>query len=173
MHVCFSNNQSFVLEVAMEAIQAILSRSDHTQLYEVINHNLRLLAAENQQLMRLKEKLDSSIVLSSLSVPVNVVTMHSAVDLFMPDKARAMTCMLVFPQETSLSRNRISVLSPLGTALLGSSEGEMIEVNQLSGVRRFIIRRILYQPESARTTGQSEHGLAREWFTCQGPDTHE
>lgn len=57
---------------------------------------------------------------------------------------------LVFPAQANIDEGKISVLSPIGTALLGYAKGDKIEWMVPAGARRIQIEDILYQPESAR-----------------------
>jgi len=56
---------------------------------------------------------------------------------------------LVYPEAADLELGKLSVLAPLGTALLGSRTGEVIEFDTPGGVRRLKVERVLYQPEAA------------------------
>jgi regulator of nucleoside diphosphate kinase len=56
---------------------------------------------------------------------------------------------LVYPDHANVTEGRISVLAPIGTAILGCSEGEMVEWEVPDGIRSLKVERILYQPEAA------------------------
>jgi regulator of nucleoside diphosphate kinase len=56
---------------------------------------------------------------------------------------------LVYPGEANLAKKRLSVLSPIGTAILGYGEGDRIEWEVPSGLAKIHIRKVLYQPEAA------------------------
>jgi regulator of nucleoside diphosphate kinase len=56
---------------------------------------------------------------------------------------------LVFPTEADYVRGWLSVLAPIGTALLGYRAGDTIELEVPAGVRRLKIEQVLYQPEAA------------------------
>ncbi|MPN08809.1 Regulator of nucleoside diphosphate kinase [bioreactor metagenome] len=55
---------------------------------------------------------------------------------------------LVYPCDADWGENRLSVLSPVGTAILGYSEGDDIEWKVPSGTARITIKKLLYQPEA-------------------------
>jgi regulator of nucleoside diphosphate kinase len=55
---------------------------------------------------------------------------------------------LVYPWEADVDSNRVSVLAPLGTALLGYREGDQIEWHMPGGMRRLRVEKILHQPEA-------------------------
>jgi regulator of nucleoside diphosphate kinase len=56
---------------------------------------------------------------------------------------------VVFPSEADSEQGKISVLAPVGTALLGYRVGDTVEWVVPGGLRRLKIERILYQPEAA------------------------
>lgn len=104
---------------------------------------------ERQDLESLADELERAEIVSSKNVPPDVVTMNSKVVLRDIDSREAMTCTLVFPGEADIGTGAISVLAPVGTAILGYSKGDMVEWAVPSGIRRIMIEEILYQPEAA------------------------
>jgi regulator of nucleoside diphosphate kinase len=56
---------------------------------------------------------------------------------------------LVFPQEADASEGRISILAPVGTAMIGYRVGDVIEWEVPSGLRRLKVEDVLYQPEAS------------------------
>ncbi|HET9213096.1 MAG TPA: GreA/GreB family elongation factor [Thermoanaerobaculia bacterium] len=55
----------------------------------------------------------------------------------------------VFPHEADYKEGRISILAPLGTALLGFRVGDVVEWRMPAGTRTLRIEELLYQPEAA------------------------
>jgi regulator of nucleoside diphosphate kinase len=55
---------------------------------------------------------------------------------------------LVFPGDANIDAGAISVLAPVGTAILGYAKGDVIEWLVPSGIRRIVIEEVLYQPEA-------------------------
>ena len=97
----------------------------------------------------LAEELDFAIVVPSDHIPKNVVTMNSR--LIYADESTGQTreVELVYPSEADPVAGRISVLAPVGCALLGLSAGQSIDWNLPSGqVHRLRVERILSQPGS-------------------------
>jgi len=78
-----------------------------------------------------------------------VVTMNSKVILRDLDISEEMNYCLVFPKDADIASGAISVLAPVGTAILGYREGDIVEWPVPSGKRRIRIEKILYQPEAA------------------------
>jgi regulator of nucleoside diphosphate kinase len=56
---------------------------------------------------------------------------------------------LVYPADADMAHNRISVLAPIGTAILGYRLGDVIEWPVPAGLRRIRVEEVLYQPERA------------------------
>jgi regulator of nucleoside diphosphate kinase len=94
-------------------------------------------------------ELSRAEVVPSEHVPVDVVTMDSTVLLRDVDSSQATTVTVVFPERADASLGRVSVLAPVGTAILGFAVGDLVEWPVPSGVRRLRIEALLYQPEAA------------------------
>ncbi len=87
--------------------------------------------------------------MSAKDIPANVVTMNSRVVLHDLGSGEEKTYTLVFPRNANVDTGAISVLAPVGTAILGYAAGDEIEWRVPSGTRRFRIEEVLYQPEAA------------------------
>ncbi|KAB2835548.1 MAG: transcription elongation factor GreAB, partial [Candidatus Brocadia sp.] len=59
------------------------------------------------------------------------------------------TYTLVFPENADIARGKISILAPIGTAMLGYEAGDAFEWKVPAGKRRLKVKQILYQPEAA------------------------
>jgi regulator of nucleoside diphosphate kinase len=97
----------------------------------------------------LAAELRRAVVVTAKEVPAKVVTMNSRVVLRDLDSGEEKTYTLVFPRKANVDAGAISVLAPVGTAILGYAEGDEIEWRVPSGNRRLRIEKVLYQPEAA------------------------
>jgi regulator of nucleoside diphosphate kinase len=97
----------------------------------------------------LVKELDRAIVVPSKEVPPDVITMNSQVRLRDLDTGEEMIYTLVFPEDGNISQGKVSVLAPIGTAMLGYQVGETFEWEVPAGNRKIKIEEILYQPEAA------------------------
>lgn len=75
--------------------------------------------------------------------------MNSTVHLVDLDTQEEMVYTLVFPDQADLALEKISVLAPIGTAMLGYGVGDTFAWQVPDGVRRLLIKDVLYQPEAA------------------------
>jgi regulator of nucleoside diphosphate kinase len=95
----------------------------------------------------LERELDRAIVVSSAAVPADVVTMNSRVRYSDEKDGVERTVSLVYPSRANEAAGKVSVLAPVGTALLGLSEGQSIEWAFPDGLRRLRVEEVLHQPE--------------------------
>ena len=103
----------------------------------------------------LLDELERAELVPAAEVGPKVVTMNSRVRIMDPDAGEARTVTLVYPGEEDSLRGRVSVLTPLGTALLGLPEGARMEWRTLDGRSKGIaVLEVQYQPEA--------HGLDLE-----------
>ena len=56
---------------------------------------------------------------------------------------------LAYPHQADATRGRISVLAPIGTALLGYREGDIVEWQVPARLKRLQIVEVIFQPEGA------------------------
>jgi regulator of nucleoside diphosphate kinase len=100
-------------------------------------------------LTTLKQELDRTEVVPPTTVPRDVVTMHATVRVRDLKSGEPETYTLVYPEEADIDDGKLSVLAPLGAALLGTRAGQVVEVAAPVGLRRIKLERVLYQPEAA------------------------
>jgi regulator of nucleoside diphosphate kinase len=119
--------------------------------------NLSLIGAHARLLQRLLER---ATVVSSDAVPADVVTMNTQVVLSDDAAGERRIVRVVYPADADAARDFVSVLEPLGTALLGGSPGQVIEYR--SGARRRCLRieKLVYQPEHSLRTQLVTKGAA-------------
>lgn len=105
---------------------------------------------ELPHIRQLADELErAQVILDPLLTPRDVITMRSKVRLCEVGSTNAMQCTLVYPQERDPENGCISVLAPLGTAMLGYRVGDTFEVTLPKGVAEYLVEEVLYQPEAA------------------------
>lgn len=128
----------------------VVTETDMRKLQALIDA-FRLNGKRDQShLDELEEELNRAQVLRPDRVPTNVVTMNSRVRVTDLDTGKKFVYQIVFPRDANVSENKISVLAPIGTALLGYEAGSEIEWTVPGGTRRFRIDAVEYQPEAQR-----------------------
>jgi len=133
----------------MIAKSAVITEWDFDRLSDLVR-SARWRAVYGSLLARLEQELGRGRMVDPARVPRNVVTMNSRVRIRnIGADERAETYTLVYPPDADIELGRLSVLAPLGTALLGARVGDGLVVNAPAGPRPIRVERILYQPEAA------------------------
>jgi regulator of nucleoside diphosphate kinase len=96
----------------------------------------------------IEQELDRAEIVEREAIPRDVITMNSEVRLRDLDSGEVRSYRLIFPTQ-SRSDNSISVLAPIGTAMLGYRTGDVIKWRVPKGVRRLKVLEVVYQPEAA------------------------
>ncbi|MGE8722808.1 nucleoside diphosphate kinase regulator [Leptospira terpstrae] len=111
--------------------------SNHTKRNKV-ETNVKDLLGEIER----AQKVDSH------TIPPNYVTMNSVIELKNLEELEFQEFRLVFPEDANTQENKISVLAPIGTAILGYKVGDVIQWKFPGGQSQFQITNIKYQPEA-------------------------
>jgi len=128
--------------------QAPISGTDLPRLKNLL-HSSRYQSTDSKMLAHLRGELERRTVASAADVPSDVVTMRSRVRILDLGTNRTETFTLVFPEEANLQERKMSVLAPVGAAVLGARVGEILHVKVPAGTRHIKVVRLLYQPEAA------------------------
>jgi regulator of nucleoside diphosphate kinase len=102
-----------------------------------------------QYLEELDQELDRAEVVKPEEVSTDVITMNSTFRLRDLDQGENVVYTLVFPAKADSANGKISILAPVGTAVLGYRVGDVVEWNVPAGLKRFRVEQIMYQPEAA------------------------
>lgn len=124
-----------------------ITRFDKSRLMRV----LRTLdaVANREEIEGLERELERGIEVDSTEVAPDVVTMNSTVRVTDLDTNTTHLYTIVFPGDADFEKGHISILSPIGTALLGYRAGDVVTWAMPRGTRRVRIEELVYQPEAA------------------------
>lgn len=120
----------FGIEVLMSSPPIVVSVEDRDRLSRLIEQTATAIAES------LEVELDRARVLPSHDVPPNVVVMNSDIEYEDTTTGQRRRVRLVYPSDANTTDGRISVLAPLGCALLGLQVGHEIDWRMPGGVRR-------------------------------------
>jgi regulator of nucleoside diphosphate kinase len=129
-------------------VELEITETDFDRLSQLVD-SPRYRATHPVFLAGLRRELDRGRVVPAVEVAKGTVTMRSRVRVRDLRARESETFTLVYPEEADIDEGKVSVLAPLGMALLGARVGAVVEVNAPGGVRRFRVEEILYQPEAA------------------------
>ncbi|MFK3870438.1 nucleoside diphosphate kinase regulator [Pseudoalteromonas rhizosphaerae] len=127
--------------------ELIISSLDADRLYDLMES---LPAGSFAGEKELEAELGRATIVEPKDVPSTVVTMNSTVNFIVESTKEEFTKTLVYPKNADASADKISILAPVGSALLGLSQGDEIEWPKPSGgLIKVKIKAITYQPERA------------------------
>ena len=125
-----------------------VTHEDMRRLTDLVESAERISSRDLPHLRMLKKELERAEVVPSAELPADVVTMNSRVRVRDMDSGRESTYALVFPRDADVAQGRISVLAPIGTAIIGYRAGDVIEWEVPAGEKRFKVEEVLYQPRA-------------------------
>ena len=125
-----------------------VTKIDFEELCRLVESRRAGRSSDRQYLDTLEQELDRAEIVEPHAVPGDVVTMNSEVRLKDLDSGEVKVYRLVFPSQAR-TENTVSVLAPIGTAMLGYRAGDVIEWRVPKGIRRLEVLDVVYQPEAA------------------------
>ncbi len=125
----------------MKEHEIYISEKDHARIKHLLSYS--------EEYEELEAELDRANIIRDDQVPKDLVTMNSQIKFLNIDDNKEMIITIVYPNDADFSKGRISVLAPLGSALIGLKIGEEIDWQFPTGKsKRLRILEILYQPEA-------------------------
>jgi regulator of nucleoside diphosphate kinase len=131
----------------MHKREIFLTEDDLRRLKGLVDRSTSV--RDSEYIQELRQELSRATVVPSAEIPRDVITMESTVKLRDLDSGEDSVCTLVYPGNSDPDRHRISILAPIGTALIGYRAGDIIECSVPAGTMRLKVLQVLYQPEAA------------------------
>lgn len=123
--------------------QVCLTRKDHDHIHWLIRNSRLLYPDDRVSADQLKKELKKSVLFDDGELPPDVVRLGSTVTVKELEKGQTMQFTIVTPDKSDLKNRRVSVLSPVGTALIGLSKGNMIRWRVPAGEKTFLIEEVI------------------------------
>lgn len=139
----------------MSAHAIYITASDAEKLRELIWKAQRTEYRHSAYLQMLSGELARAIIIKENAVPPEVITMNTQASLVDVDTGEEMLYTLVFPEEADVIEGKISILAPIGTAMLGYRVGDDFEWDTPGGKRKIRVEKIIFQPEGSSGPPQS------------------
>ncbi len=127
----------------------IVNRLDYARIKKCIDDAKNFKSLNKADADKLIAELDSAEIVEPQAIPSNVVTMNSIVKLSFLNSNKQVQFQIVYPDQAGIKQNKISIFSPIATALIGYKVGDEIEWVVPAGLTQLKIDEIVYQPEAA------------------------
>ncbi len=127
-----------------QVIKAIEEARAHGDL----NENAEYTAAKERQsfvekkILEIEQKLANSEIMDTANLPNDKVGFGSVVTLENLGSGDEVTYQIVGPDESDIPSGKISIVSPLGKALIGKEVDEEVTVQTPGGIKRYTILKI-------------------------------
>ena len=132
----------------MEENVIYLTEQDYKRLIELVQQQ-RQGPGMQANIAKLGEELKRAKRVASEEIPAEVVTMNSTVLLRDLKSGNTLEITLVYPRDADVNARKISILAPVGTAIIGCKEGDEVEWPVPSGTINYKIEKVTFQPEAS------------------------
>ncbi len=119
-----------------------ITKFDYDRLTKLIGKKKTLDDFDRALLAELKK----GKIVEPKDIPEDAITMNSLVK-FTDETQKELKYWLVFPEDADISQGKISVLSPIGCALLGYKIGDAITLHTPQGRKDLTVKEVIHQPE--------------------------
>jgi regulator of nucleoside diphosphate kinase len=126
----------------------IITDYDYLRLGNLIGSIKKTKDEELSNLTFLCKEIARAERINPKEIEPDFVTMNSLIEVVDLDNRKVMTLKLVYPKDSDFKKGNISILSLLGSALLGYRVGSIIKFDAPLGERKIKIKSIIYQPEA-------------------------
>lgn len=117
----------------------ILRQDDYETLISYLKNTMYVTSLDAQNVQDLKAELRKARLVSRESFPEDVIRLNSRIKIKDAGKNNVMELILVMPDKADLRQKRISVMAPVGTALIGFRKGQKVSWQVPAGKRTFHI----------------------------------
>lgn len=151
----------------MKEPRLIMSAKDHADLTRLVQNANMVEPSQKRPLLRLKYNLSRAEIRPQSEVPNNVVQLGSAIDLDTPYGLKS-GLELVLPQDVGYTPRRISVLSPLGIALIGKTLGDHVDLSDKP--QKQVLQVIGVLPKDEELAWGAQCTIVASRFPADNPD---
>ena len=145
-----SISEAEVTQIDGQGIWLLVSGAEYFLPYEEYPWFRSARVEEILNVELLDGELSRARVVPPAEVPPDVVTMNSRLRYVNHATGGSRTVTLVYPSEANFEAGRLSILTPVGCALLGLAVGQAIDWTMPNRqLRKFVVEELLYQPEAA------------------------
>lgn len=136
------------IDIVEKDVTITVTQLDYLRLTNLIQNLRDSRSVDMEYLTFLGMELKKALRIDSKSITPDFVTMNSVMNVVFLDSNKTMELRLVYPQNANFAKGLISVLSPLGCALLGYRAGDVVTFKAPKGEQRVKIEKVIYQPEA-------------------------
>jgi regulator of nucleoside diphosphate kinase len=123
--------------------QLVLRKDDYSLLVSYLNGSRGKTPFDRQNAEELQAELKKAKLVDKTDFPLDVVRLNSTVRIKAEDKDEVMELKLVTPDNADIKEKKISIMAPIGTALIGFRQGQKVKWKVPAGKRTFTILEVI------------------------------
>lgn len=124
----------------------VLRKDDYEYLMSYLNRGWSNASFDRKYAEDLKAELKKANLVNKINFPPDVVRLNSKVKIKADNKNEIMELMIVTPDKANLKEKKISILAPVGTALIGFRKGQKVKWQVPAGIKTFTILDVINMP---------------------------
>lgn len=121
----------------------VLRKEDYDLVMAYLKGKFGKTLFDRQNAEAMQIELSKARLVPKEEFPSNAIGINTKVKILDDDRNKILELMLVRPEKADISKNKVSILAPIGVALLGSREGERVNWKMPSGNKSFTIMEVL------------------------------
>jgi regulator of nucleoside diphosphate kinase len=129
--------------MSKENNQLVLRKDDYEVLISYLNKGQSNTAFDRKNVEELKNELKKARLVTTDNFPKDVVRLNSKVKIKADNKDEIMELILVTPDKADIKEKKISIMAPIGTALIGFRQGQKVKWQVPSGKKTFTIMEVI------------------------------
>ena len=119
--------------------QLVLRKDDYNLLISYLNSVRGKTVSDRQNAHDLRGELKKAKLVNKEDFPLDVVGLNSTVRIKAEDKDEILELKLVTPDKADIKKKKISIMAPVGTALIGFRKGQKVKWQVPAGKKTFTI----------------------------------
>jgi regulator of nucleoside diphosphate kinase len=123
----------------------VLRKEDYDLVMAYLKGKFGKTLFDRQNAEAMQIELSKARLVSKEEFPSNAIGINTKVKILDDDRNKILELVLVRPEKADITKNRVSILAPIGVALLGSREGERVRWKMPSGNKSFTIMEVRNQ----------------------------
>lgn len=124
----------------------LLAKDDYAVIMAYIKKGLRTITYSRQDAEELELELKKARVVSREELPLDVVRLNSKVTIKEEKDDKILELTLVIPEKANIKQRFVSIMSPIGTALIGFRKGQQVKWKVPGGIKTFTILDVINEP---------------------------
>jgi regulator of nucleoside diphosphate kinase len=123
----------------------VLSKEDYDIIMFYLKRGLATITFNRRDAQELESELKKARVVNSHDLPADIVRLNSTVTIKEEKENKIIEVMVVLPEKADIKQKKISIMSPIGTALIGFAKGQKVKWKVPAGNKTFTIMKVQNQ----------------------------